>query len=164
MNFLQILGISASGEGYKISESHMVNFLGMLNRVFPMIRPGVLRIWGWLIYLVGGGFLCLLQARLKEVDEKSIGASILIALLVVPHLHYHDLALLLIPIFCLMDRFDLGALSESRMIRMLPLAISWLLVISSTFEFGKYTMPYFVIVLLATVLWKPGIIIGKEGK
>jgi len=49
-NYLHMLTISASGEGYKIHEFAMVNFIGLLRRLAPGIPSASVRLIGWLVY------------------------------------------------------------------------------------------------------------------
>ena len=123
-NYLGILTISASGEGHKINEFPMVNFIGFLRRLAPGMPAQSTRLIGWIVYACAFILLCAVWARSKNIGATQIGLAVLVAILAVPHLHYHDLVLLLIPIFCLMRLLAQKNLVSSKNLALLPLAIS----------------------------------------
>ncbi|MGC8855627.1 MAG: hypothetical protein ACP5QU_02405, partial [Anaerolineae bacterium] len=52
----------------------------------------------WLAYLAGTGILLLLWHKAKAITESLAGISIVIALFTAPHLRFHDLTLLILPL------------------------------------------------------------------
>jgi len=154
-NFLRILSISASGEGYKINEFAMVNFLGMLRRLFPGVLPETARFAAWLIYAAALISLCAVWQRSKEIGEKQAGLAVLVALFAAPHLHYHDLVLLLIPIFCVMVLTERRSLLKRETAALFPLGASWLLVVSNFLPMLKFSIPYIFGAMLIAALWIP---------
>ena len=154
-NYLSILTISASGEGYKINEFAMVNFLGMLRRLFPGVLPETARFAAWLIYAAALISLCVVWQRSKEIGEKQAGLAVLVALFAAPHLHYHDLVLLLIPIFCVMVLTERRSLLKRETAALFPLGASWLLVVSNFLPMLKFSIPYIFGAMLIAALWIP---------
>jgi hypothetical protein len=154
-SFLHILGISASGEGYKTNEISMLNILGMLLRLFPGISSGFVRFVGWIIFACASVFLCVIWVRSERITEKHIGLATIIAMFAAPHLHYHDLTLILIPIFCLILMLTQRGLIGIKTASLLPLGISWLLVLSNSLPALKYTVPYLLGLFLGIALWYP---------
>jgi hypothetical protein len=100
--FLRILTVSASGEGYLINERAMVNLLGLLRTIFPGFSPNVLRYAIWLSYLVAIVGICLLWLRANLAIEYYVTLAVIISIFFSPHFHYHDLVLLLLPLFGIM--------------------------------------------------------------
>jgi hypothetical protein len=156
-NFLHILTISAGGEGYKINEFAMVNFLGMLRRLFPGIPSGTARLAAWIVYAAALVALCVVWRRSGEIGERQAGLAVLVTLFAAPHLHYHDLALLLVPIFCWLGLLIRRGLLTVRAAALLPLAVSWLLVVSNFLPALKFSIPYIFGLALAIALWRPEI-------
>ncbi len=163
-NFIDILSISVNGVGYKMNEIAMVNLIGLFQRLFPDISPGITRLAGWVIFAGVLVFLCILWWRSCYIQEKHLGLAVLLALFASPHLHYHDLTLLLIPIVCLMVSLKKGHFLEDSTIVLLPLAFSWIFLLSNSLVTLKYNLPYLLGLFIALVLWKPLILFNHKGK
>jgi hypothetical protein len=147
--FINILVISAGGEWYGMKENAMYNLIGLLARALPQIELGSLRALGWIVYGITVFCLCLLWGRKTNFDDGSIGLTVILALFVAPHLHFHDLALLLIPIYDIvwigkkMERFKISGVVMS------PVAMSFLLLLSNLSPLLQYTTPYLIMLALA---------------
>jgi hypothetical protein len=150
VGFIKILAISASGEGYKINEGVMFNLIGLLHRVVPSLGPPSIRLIGWTIYLLAFLGLVLFWSKSETIDVRHIGLSVLASLLAAPHLHYHDLALLLVPIFCLLVYAE-NRLKLDRAV-LLPLVVSTLLLLGHIPAL-RYLTPYLTTLGLGVVLW-----------
>ncbi len=156
-NYLRILATSASGEGNKFfNEELMVNLIGFLRRLLPESSPASIRTVGWFGYLAAIVFLCIVWIRSGRIEDRHIGLAVILTILSVPHCHYHDLVLLLIPIYgCI------RTLLEKKLIKvddavLVPLALS--LIFFTTYLFLpvlKYTILYLVMALILLVLWAP---------
>lgn len=142
--FINLLIISAKGTWYGMSESAMLNLTGLLLRTIPFIEPGLIHIISWVGYLAGICLVSILWIRAKEFDNRLLGLSIIIALFFAPHLHYHDLTLLIIPlVFAVM----LPALSiSSERLALAPLGTSLLMMLEPI----HFIFPY---VLYAGLSW-----------
>lgn len=155
-NYLGILTISASDEGHKINEFAMVNFIGLLRRLAPDMSSQSARLVGWIVYACAFILLCIVWVRSKNISPRQIGLAVLVAILAVPHLHYHDLALLLIPIFCLMRICAQRNLVSSANLAMMPVALSLLMLPGFLGAGGlKYPLTYLVMALLGFFLLFP---------
>ena len=97
--FIDILFVSAGGNWYGMKENAMYNLIGVMTRTFPQLDMGIIRTTGWIFYGIAIIGLCILWAKNKTLSEGQIGLTVTLALFIVPHLHFHDLTLLLIPIF-----------------------------------------------------------------
>jgi hypothetical protein len=123
-DFLNILRISAAGEWHGMKEE------AMFNLIF-----GVAILW-----------LSYIWARNK--DAKSIlGLTIVVALFTIPHLHFHDLTLFLIPLY----EFIFLKFLRTTTATVLPITVSLLLLVSNAATFLQYTTPY--LVMLAAFLF-----------
>jgi len=151
--FIDILTVSASGEGYKINESAMFNFIGLLHRFVPVFDPVTIRLMGWGIYAAAFVGLLIYWVKSETIDARDIGLSVLVSLLAVPHLHYHDLALLLVPLFVLL-RYA-GKRLKPQNTLLFPLGLSILMLIGHV-AFLRYYTPYLVILCLGIGLWQWG--------
>ena len=162
IGFVRILGISASGEGYRTNEIAMVNFLGLVERWFPGIPINLAHLGGWALYGLLAVCLCFLWMRSERIEEKQIGLAVLLAILAAPHLHYHDLVLFLVPIIALISGLKKTGRPGDPILSLLPLGISWILLISNFLDILKYNLPYLVGLFLGLVLWFPAIFFGPR--
>jgi hypothetical protein len=148
-DYLNILLLSGAGEWYGMKENAMYNLIGLLTRILPGVEAGMIRATGWLFY--GAALICISILWFKAPDLNSglIGLTIVLSIVTAPHLHFHDLALLLIPIY------DLGRLSkklgtlEMSSLAAVPLVFSLLLLISNISPFLQYATPYLIMLALA---------------
>ncbi len=147
--FINILLISTRGEWHGMKENAMYNLIGFLVRTVPQLKVGTIRAAGWIVYGVTLVGLCILWFKAQDLKGGLIGLTMTLALFVSPHLHFHDLTLLLIPIYELIwTSRETGNLRTSIAI-VLPIAISLLLLISNISPYLQYTIPYLIMFLLA---------------
>lgn len=144
LNFINLLSISASGSWYGMHESGMLNLIGLTLRTLPFIKPDTIRVLGWVGYAAGIGIVSFIWIKARELDGRLLGISIIIALLCAPHLHYHDLTLLIIPLVFAVT-LPVQSVPPERM-ALLPLAISLLLLVEPL----HFILPY---VLYAALVW-----------
>lgn len=131
LDFIRILQISASGTWYGMKENSMFNLIGLLSRSLPFLPASGIRVVGWVGYLAGISVTVFVWKRHKIFDNLLICLSIVSALFFAPHLQYHDLTLLVIPLIMLKIR------PEQKSI--LILGISLILVLLQPFY---YILPY----------------------
>ena len=144
--FLSLIQISASGEGYGTNEASMFNLIGMISRLLPVLQPEFIRGIGWAGYAVGIGASFFVWRQMNLPLQSKVGLSIILALLFAPHLHYHDLTLLIIPLLFLSQ--------AGRTISQTPLVVSLLLLILKPLY---YVLPY---LLYAALIW--GLVKGQN--
>jgi hypothetical protein len=157
VNFLRILVTSADGEGNKFfNENLMVNLIGLMRRILPFLQAAFVRLVGWIGFGAGILYLCLVWAKNAEIKERHIGLAVILTILGAPHFHYHDLALLLIPIFGLVRVLLDKELLKTRDVVLLPLGASVLLFASYfLLPVLKYVIPYLLEIILLAGLWFP---------
>ena len=146
--FIDILLISASGEWYGMKESAMYNLIGLLTRVSAWLGADIIRLMGWLIYAIAIIGTCILWAKSRESLDRPIQLTLVLALFVVPHLHFHDLTLLLIPIYELIRSSRQEGRFRTETTTVLPIVISLLLLVSNASSFLQYTLPYLIMLAL----------------
>jgi hypothetical protein len=161
--FLNVLQVSAGGEWYGMKEPLMVDLVGLLWRVTPGLGANVIHLIGWVVYGVTLVGLCVLWSRSRAIGEKQIGLAIALAVLAVPHLHYHDLTLLIVPVVALLFILVRGGFLPPQKAALIPLVVSLAFLFSNFADVLKYSFPYVVMLLLALSLYFPGFIFrGKE--
>ncbi len=154
-SYIEILLTAAGGEFYGMQEVAMVNLVGLLRRLLPDLGAETIRLIGWGAYAVSILALCLLWARSRKLEERHFGLAVILALFFVPHLHYHDLTLLLLPLLALvMVTVRYGLLSASQA-ALVPLAVSLLLLFGSLAPALKYNLPCLLMFVLGLAIWLP---------
>ncbi len=159
--FLDLLSVSASGEWYGLKEPVMVNLVGLLWRIVPGLGGGIIHITGWVVYGLALVGLCILWARSRRLDERSHGLAVIVGLFVAPHLHYHDLTLLLIPVVSALLMVVRSGFVRRSNASLVPLAISLILLFANLIPILHYNMPYLIMVLIILFLWIPEKIFHK---
>jgi hypothetical protein len=141
----------------------MVNLVGLLWRVAPGLGTNVVHWIGWAVYGITLVGLCILWARSRDIVENQIGLAIVVAVFVVPHLHYHDLTLLLVALVVALLVLVRGGFMSTRKAAHLPLAVSLALLFSNFTPILKLNFPYLIMLLLVLALYLPGFILrGKK--
>ena len=146
--FIDIILISAGGEWYGMKQYAMYNLIGILMRILPWLEASTVRTIGWIVYGITIITLCIFWARSKNLESGKIGLTVILALFTVPHLHFHDLTLLLIPIYELIHYSAENAKLKTSIATVLPIAISLVLLLGNISPLLQYTFPYFIMIIL----------------
>ncbi len=85
----------------------------------------------------------------ERAKNSLIGLSVTLALFVVPHLHLHDLSLLLIPIYELIWRSKETGYPKTSLAVLTPVAVSLAFLIGNLSYYLQYTIPYLIMLALA---------------
>lgn len=157
VDYLRMLNFSANADGYKFfNEELMVNFIGFLRRTFSQTNPLKLRIIGWIGYGVAIIFLCVAAVKNVLVNEQYIGLLVIITILAVPHIHYHDLELLLVPLYSIMRILLKKDIMKIEHVTLLPLGLTIVLFVSYwIIPVLNYYILYSLMLLMLVVLWFP---------
>jgi hypothetical protein len=91
-DFLTLLRISAGGEMFGMRPLSMFNLLGLMERVG--VNPETARPVAWVMFFLSAFFLLFVWKR--NLSKPPFALTMLLAVFTSPHLHGHDLALLLV--------------------------------------------------------------------
>jgi hypothetical protein len=105
IDFLYMLQISAGGQWYGFHQNEMFNLIGLISRTLSQIEPNSIRIIGWVGYIGNIVFLSFLWGKKENSIEWLICSSIVLTLFFAPHLYYHDLTILIIPLVIVASRY-----------------------------------------------------------
>ena len=147
-DYLQIISLSAAGGGYGMAEAAMVNFTGLLVRLFPGMSPNISHLLGWSLYGVALLVLCLAWHVSRSINLAHLTLAVCLALFSSPHLHYHDLALLLVPLLALAVTVSRSGRVKTLWAVLLPLLISLVLVLGEIWTPLGYLVVYLLLLLL----------------
>jgi hypothetical protein len=124
-DFLTLLKISAGGEMFGVRPLSMFNLLGLLERAG--VSPETARPVAWVMFLLSAFFLLFMWKR--NPSKPPFALTMLLAVFTSPHLHGHDLALLLVSFATLSSPNALFLLVSS-------LALVALSIISTNWQFA----------------------------
>jgi hypothetical protein len=152
-DYIQILTLSAGGEGYGMAESAMFNFTGLLLRLAPQFEIGLVHAIGWGFFVAALASLCVLWGISKTIGFRQIALAVTLSLFASPHLHYHDLSLLAVPLVGL----GIAGVTAGRMrvarAAALPMAVSVLLLFCEIWDPARFTVPYLLMAALIISTW-----------
>jgi alpha-1,2-mannosyltransferase len=105
IDLLGLMRLSAAGWGYGTNQDAMFNFLGLMLRSAPSIDGATLDMLKWAVYLLMIVLICWFWwGRRSALLFQQIGLAVPFILFASPHLHQHDLSLLLLPALGLVAR------------------------------------------------------------
>jgi hypothetical protein len=150
-NFIEILSVSSRGQWYGLNVDAMVNLNGFMLRNLSFLGPVLIRQISWGAYLLGIPVLCMLAVHVRKADFDVISLMILICVILVPHLHYHDLALLAFPLLSASLRNESNPFYRRLQVIFHPMIVSFL------FLFGvnqKTFLPSLIVLTLFIFLFR----------
>lgn len=145
-------------EGTVWREGHAVDMptiSGIIRRNFIVPHFVPVQSMVWLAYVLGIVGFSVLWWKSPEIDEMRVGVLSLAAIFLAPYAHFHDLILLLVPIFCLLRIHQRSEMIRQDYLVVLPLVISWLsaLGFAGTGDL-KFPIIYSVMLVLGYLLIK----------
>lgn len=150
-DYIQMLRFS--GQGYGFDVDRMATLMGAILRASPNINVNFFHAIGYGVYFSTIIFLSILWKKTKLINFTHISFAILLNLFVSPHLHNHDLSLLLIPAIGVAVVLSKKKILSQKHSILVPIIISLLLPLQDILE--STTIVYFIILLLAILLWLP---------
>ena len=136
------------------------NIIGLLSRAFPDWQSGTIQLIGWGAYVLGVIGLLIAWRQPEEIDARVLGLALVSSLLVSPHLLYHDLTLLMIPLVIAIWKGTEGGLLRKKDAAVVVLVLSVFLLLSFVWTATQYIAVYLLMIILLGYLWKPGWVNG----
>jgi hypothetical protein len=134
----------------------MPSLSGVIRRNIEITDIEPVRVFLWGIYAVGIITFSIIWHSSKEITHKHLGLLALFSLLLVPYSHYHDLTLLLIPIYCLIYILDRKKILEPGFLVTIPLLVSFITLIGFAGSgWIKFPAVYMAMALLGIALIAP---------
>lgn len=155
-DYLRILRVVEGGLWHLPHTKDMPSIAGILRRNFAALGEDFFRYAVWSLFVAGVAGVSLWWRRQRMISEQQIGLLILLGLLFVPYSHYHELILLLIPVFCLIRVLSERRLVSTEKLALLPLGVSFVLFLGFIgSEAAKFSAVYVVMILLGYFLIFP---------
>lgn len=127
--YIHVLEVVEGGMWYLPHSKDMPTISGVIRQFFAGIEQNTFRMTVWGVYFVGIGGLSILSRKISVIQERHIGLLVLAGLIFVPYAHYHELTLLLVPMFCLIRICAEKKLVSGKMLALFPLVVSFFLMI-----------------------------------
>lgn len=151
---LQAILISVEGGGFGMSEATMFNLTGLLVRVLSAPGSDAIHAVSWAAYLAAMIGLSLLWAKSGQIGIKHLGLAVVLGLFTSPHLHYHDLGLLILPVLGI----AITMIQSNTWQGMQPVwfigGVSILMLFFDNLN-ARYLFAYLLMALLIVFLWLP---------
>lgn len=147
IGFLNLLRISAEGEWFGMKPEAMHNLLGLLIRSFPLLEAQTINILSWVIFGIGLVIIATLWARATNTNKHLLGLTVLLVIVTAPHLHLHDLTILIIPILLVIRSGSLKVPHPA----LLLIGISFIFLTGMLVDILYFILPYGVYILLAWI-------------
>jgi len=139
----------------------MPTISGMIRRNFTVTDATIAKSFVWICYLIGILFFSLWWYRSAEITEKHIGLMTIFAIFLLPYAHYHELTLLLIPIFCLLRILEQNNIHPFYL-SIAPLLVSWFTLLGYAGSGAlKFPIVYAVMFILGYSLLYPEQILNR---
>lgn len=110
----------------------------------------------WVCYLLAITAFCIWWFKSREITGKHIGVLVISSIFFLPYAHYHDLILLLVPVFCLIRMLNEYNFTDQYLPAVIPLTFSLV------FVFGfwgngilKFPFVYLIMLMLGLSLMFP---------
>jgi hypothetical protein len=147
-DFIKLLVLSASGVDYEMFQNAMFNLTGLLLRIFPQSTLPAVHWVAWIAYISGLGGMCIWWRKSLLVGFVQITSILCLGMFVAPHLHYHDLALLVIAVLSLAGLVEKTGRIQGYRLAILPISTSLLLLLSDFWDPLRFSMPYAIMISL----------------
>ena len=152
-DYIVVLGLSTGVEGFGWDEVRMFDAVGLIMRMIPALDIDIIHVIGWIFYLASMVGLSILWNSSKTIQQWHLSLAVTLSLFAAPHLHYHDLALLAVPIVGLgIADVAAGRLTAPRAAA-LPMAVSVILLFSEFWDPARFTVPYLLMAVLPALTW-----------
>ena len=138
----------------------MPTISGIIRRNFTVTDPAAAKTFVWICYLIGIIVFSAWWYRSEELTEKHLGVISIFAIFLLPYAHYHELTLLLIPIFCLLRILERNQV-DPYFLAIVPLVVSWFSLVGYVGTgVLKFPIAYTIMFTLGYSLLHPGRILS----
>lgn len=162
LKFIDSLRYIESTIWYEKHSFDMPTVSGIIRRNFTVTNVALAKGFVWTYYFLGIIGFSTWWYRSQEITEKHIGLIVLAGIFLVPYAHYHELTLLLIPIFCILRILQRDESSPPYYLVVLPLIVSWLSALGFIGSGAmKFPMVYFIMLSLGYLLITEGRIMQR---
>jgi hypothetical protein len=153
-DFIDLFRVFMRGPDYINNQLNMFNFLGLIRRNFPGINDESASLVAWICAIIVVGGVCWYWWKKgKKLTAADIGLTVLLGLFFAPHLHFHNLSLLILPWLALATQWGLHG-EKGQLAAIIFLTISSLLMLFGDLapDPWRYLIAYLIMSILALIL------------
>jgi hypothetical protein len=153
-DFIHLLLISAVGQGYGLTQGAMFNFNGMMLRIFPHINIDLVHGLAWGLFVLATASLSIIWKTSAQISMKHLILAICLSLFAAPHLHYHDLAFLIVSFFGLgLIIIPFGKPAILAYTSLIIIA-SIILLLGEWWDPLRFSFPYLLMAVVPLIAWR----------
>lgn len=152
-DYIVVLSLSTGVEGFGWDEIGMFDAVGLIMRMIPALDIDLIHLFGWLFYLAAIVGLSILWILSKEIQKWHLSLAVILSLFAAPHLHYHDLALLAVPLVGLVVAGVERQKIKITTAVLIPMVTSTIFLFSEFWDPARLTVPYFLMAGLPVWTW-----------
>lgn len=153
-SYVQILLTAAGGTSFGMHESDMVSLIGLITRLFPN-GSNIIHWVGWSLFFAALAAFCVVLRRARQLEDAHIILLVVSALFFSPHLHYHDLALLLVTFAVALPSLTQAGVIRSRDGGLVIIGCSYVLLLGWSVAFLRFNLPFLVMLGLVLTPFLP---------
>jgi hypothetical protein len=150
-DFVKMLLLSAGGVDYEMFQNAMFNLTGLLLRLFPHFSLAAIHWSAWIVYGLGLVGMCIWWRSSTRIGFGQIASVVSLSLFAAPHLHYHDLALLIIPVLCLVCIQKKSGMTKGIGVALIPVSLSLFMLFADFWDPLRFSVPYAIMISLPVV-------------
>ena len=155
LDYMALLKLSSEGQNFGLNLSAMFNLTGLILRIFPGLDLNILNFLKWGFYGISLAGMVLLWRRNQKIEIRHIGILVISCLFFSPHLHFHDLAALLIPILGMLFIWVNGSVIQEKTAPIIILIISITFLIGEIISPLYHILPILIMIFLLVGSWNP---------
>ena len=154
-DFIRLLFQNAGGQSAGMNPNAMFNFVGMALRIFPHTNLGFIQNLAWELYLAAIIGLSIFWGRVRNLQLWHLVLTAALSLFIAPHLHYHDLSFLLLPLLgtALILARRIQPRHSRAVLVILPVSCSLVLLFADLWDPARFVIPYLIMLALPVLSW-----------
>jgi len=155
LDFFALLRLSSEGQNFGLNLSAMFNFTGLILRKFPSIDLLLLNTIKWILFGITLVIVIMVWIRSQKIELRHLVLLVIASLVASPHLHYHDLAALLLPLIGMVLIWVNGGVIQVNIAPIIILLISIVFLIGNIITPLYHILPYLIMIFLLIGSWSP---------
>jgi len=154
-DLLNLVRIGSAGQDYGLNLSAMFNLTGLILRVFPGVEPIFLNYLKWGFYGLALLGMILLWRQSSKIQNRHLVLLVISSVFFSPHMHYHDLAVMLVPILAMLLIWIDQAVISAKMAGLVIFIMSISLIFGDIFTTTYHIIPSLIMALILAGSWRP---------
>jgi hypothetical protein len=155
LDLLDLIRIGSAGQDYGLNLSAMFNLTGLILRVYPGVDHIFLNYLKWGLYGLALLGMILVWRQSSKIQNRHLAILVIFSIFFSPHLHYHDLVILLIPIIVMLLIWVEHNVISAKMAGLILFIFSIALLFGNIITKAYHTIPYLIMIFVLFGSWRP---------